>query len=98
MDFAADIPVFMDAFGEVVTFTGPGSFFDCHGIFSVNEAPVIPLDGEKVKPQYTLACAAEDVAGVTPLYTVKIRNVEYRILAATFNPVMAMTEILLGHP
>lgn len=98
MNAAADIPVFMDAFGEPGTFMSSSRFFTVHGIFSVNEAPIIPMDGEKVRPEYTFSCAAEDVADVTPLYTVEIRKVEYRILAATFNPVLAMTEILLGRP
>jgi hypothetical protein len=98
IDFAGDIPLFLDSFGEAVTFTGPGNYFDCRGIFSVNEEPIIPMDGEKARPHYTLACAAADVTGVTPRYTVKIRNVEYRILAVTFNPVLGMTEILLGQP
>lgn len=98
MDFAADIPIFLDAFGEAVTFLSAGNFFTIHGIFSVNEAPIIPMDGEKARPEYTLTCAAADVVDVTPLYTVEIRGVEYRILAVTANPVLATTEILLGQP
>lgn len=97
-DFAADIPVFLDTFGEAVTFTGPGNYFDCRGIFSVSEAPIIPLDGEKYKPQYTLTCAVADVIDITPFYTVEIRGVQYRILAVTPNPVTATTEILLARP
>lgn len=98
MDFAEDIPIFMDAFGEAVTFTGPGSFFTVHGIFSVSDAPIIPMDGEKYKPQYTLTCAVADVTDITVLYTVEIRGVQYRILAVTPNPVTATTEILLARP
>jgi len=98
MNFAADIPVFLADFGELVTFLSASRFFTVSGIFSVNEQPIIPLDGEKVKPEYTLTCAAAEVADVTPLYTVVIRDVEYRVLAMTPNPVMATTEILLGHP
>lgn len=97
-DFTEDIPVFMDVFGELVTFTGPGSQFDCRGVFSAVEDAVAPLDGAKARLQYTLCCAAIDVEAVTPRYTVTVRNKEYRVLASTFNPVLATTEILLGHP
>ena len=97
-DFAADIPIFLDTFGEAVTFTGPGNQIDCRGIFSVSEEPVIPMDNSPARPQYTITCAASDVTDVTPLYTAAVRGIEYRILACTVNSVLATTEILLRPP
>jgi hypothetical protein len=88
----------LSRFGEAVTFASAGDMFTSIGIFSVNEMPIIPMDGEKARPEYILSCASSEVTEVTPLYTVLIRAVEYRILAVTPNPVTGITDILLGHP
>lgn len=98
MDISSDIPILLRYFGEDVTFTGPGSEFTCRGIFSVHEEPVIPLDGVKEKPVYTVTCQSEDVVSVTPLFSAALRDVGYQILAVTPNPVMGTTEILLRPP
>lgn len=97
IDFAADIPVFLDTFGWPVTFWDSGYRVDTLAIDSVTDPVVSPFDGTISRPQTLLAVAAADVEGISTKWKVDWRGKRYPVIDIN-RADAALFVVTLGEP